>query len=213
MGGQVFQCLPSCDSLNRHVFTPNIPDYYFDDSTAASFSTGSVANLTVAQGGFTHFFTIPPLSSAERNCRGTVVALRYCYRANNNLRMMRERVIFEFLYVNQNQLQPRMIQKRIMVKSKVRANICTFARGVQQICCDNYTLTESNQFQISTSSYFFGINILNSLPRPLMFRNDFNVQHYKKPSIRGRRYMLSNRDMVNEPLLLLRFSIGKYKIT
>ena len=92
----LFQCQHSSYSSGQ-VYTPNIPDFYFDNEKAAAFSTGSSgANLTTAIAGHTYIFTIPPVS-AERNCTGTVIALQYCHVDRRNLNVQRREIFNLFL--------------------------------------------------------------------------------------------------------------------
>ena len=71
----LFQCQHSTFQ-DGQVFTPNIPDLYFNHTYAADMED----LLMRPRNGLTYFFTIPP-ESAERNCSGTVVAIQYCYRS------------------------------------------------------------------------------------------------------------------------------------
>ena len=74
----LFQCQSSSDQSGL-VYTPNIPDEYFNDVNVANFRTSS---LNVKGKRATHIFTIPP-ELVSRNCSGSLVSIQYCYRARD----------------------------------------------------------------------------------------------------------------------------------
>ncbi len=53
---------PSSDQSGL-VYTPNIPDVYFNDTNAVDFRTGDEANLTNTENGARYFFTVPAEST------------------------------------------------------------------------------------------------------------------------------------------------------
>ena len=75
----LFQCQPSSDESGQ-VYTPNIPDFYFNDENTADFRTGDEENLITLRNRLTYIFT----KSSERNCTGNVVAIQYCYETRNS---------------------------------------------------------------------------------------------------------------------------------
>ncbi len=81
----LFQCQSSSDQ-NGLVYTPNIPNEYFNHTNAADLRTSGGflvgLNVTVREKRATHIFTIPP-ESASRNCSGSLVSIQYCYRARD----------------------------------------------------------------------------------------------------------------------------------
>ncbi len=206
---QPFQCQSSDQS--GLVYTPNIPDFYFDDVNAADFRTSSGANLTDSANGVTHFFTVPA-ESASRNCSGDVVSIRYCYRARN--RDIDASInIFNLLAVNRNELQFTIIRSTT-IQTTPRNSICTDPPGsIRQICCDT---TPLSGLQIPSSEYTFGIVITNANVRPLAFADsarEYRVEQFQVSlGDDGRRTVMlaeGNR-LTNRALLLIRFTIGRY---
>ena len=157
----LFQCQPSTEQSGQ-VYTPNIPDSYFNATTL-----GVSTELMEAVGG-TYVFTIPA-ESEERNCSGTVVAIQYCYHADlnvNNGESGREQSIFDLLSMTTLDASNMLtVQKRFTVKSTPINDICMLGQRVMSMtphnCCTTTTLDTSQQFQIPPSSYTFGIQVLS----------------------------------------------------
>ena len=209
-----FQCQSSSDS-NGLVYTPNIPDFYFNDSNAANFGTDGSGNLT--QSLFrrvAYIFTIP--QSQLHNYSDTVVSLQYCYQAtNNNIDNNRTINVFAFLLLTQNGMNF-TVSKQILIGSTPSKSICTVPSGsIQQICCDNTTLRTTDQFQLPSSNFSFGVAIRNPNIRPLVITTSSTrtVEQYvtlvglTNP---GTMFTLASNEKVNDNTLLFRFSIGSY---
>ena len=197
----LFQC-QSSSNQNGLVYTPNIPDFYFNDVNAADFRTGSGANLTTSMFGTIYIFTIPP-ESPLRNCSGTVVSLQYCYQARDrDIGMTRD--VFDFLSLVQDGMQ-------FTVKSSV--TIRTIPQN--NICCDNTSLSLSDQFQLPSSSFAFSVAITKRNVRPLAFTNstsEYCVKQYRVGQLRtnpGSKFTFFSSEQVNDGSLLFRFFIGK----
>ena len=94
------------------------------------------------------------------------------------------RDVFNFLSLVQNGLQFK-VNSRLTIQTTPRNNICTDPRppgGIQQICCDTSSLNASNQFQLPSSDFTFGVVITNNDVRPLAFTTsalEYRVEQYQ----------------------------------
>ena len=207
----MFRCQFSSEP-SGFIYTPNIPDFYFNDESYTM--TNEVAELV---NGVTNIFTLPS-ESVQRNCSGRVESIQYCYQARDSDRKKRQNV-FNFLSLVQESVQDGVqftVNSSITILTTPEDSICTDrpGRGMQQICCDTVFLNATNQFQIFPSMYTFGIQIINNNVKPLAFTNrEYRIEQYQTslgnslPSS-GTMFTLTENDKVNRPLLLLRFSIG-----
>ena len=206
----LFQCQHSTyqDGL---VFTPNIPDLYFDHTYAADMED---LLRRPRNEGLTYFFTIPP-ESAERNCSGTVVAIQYCYRVHEDLISSAEDV-FSFHSVNRDGFVFTVTSSFTVRTTPHQESECTQVEKFY-LCCDTTTLSADNQLSISPESYTFCVTITDKEVTPYIFRGDteFVVEQFQVslgttiiPA--GTSYSLSESTRVSGGLLLLRFLIGKY---
>ena len=203
----LFQCQHSThqDGL---VFTPNIPDLYFDHTYAADMEDLLIRTL---HSGFTYFFTIP-LESAERNCSGTVVAIQYCYRVHQNL-INSTQDVFSFHSVARDGFVFTVNSSFTVRTTPHQESECAQVSSIRYLCCDTTTLSADNQLSISPESFAFGVTIVNSDVTPYAFRDDteFVVEQFQAalgttvPA--GTSYTLTE---ISRGLLLLRFLIGKY---
>ena len=213
---QLFQCQPTSDDSGL-VYTPNIPDFNFDDMNAANSRSGVThgANLIGITRGVTYIFTIPSESSL-RNCSGSVVSLQYCYQARYE-DIGRRTDVFRFLSLVQNGLQF-TINSSIIIQSTPWSNICSNPPGtIEQICCDSTPLSCSEQFQITSSSFAYGVVTGNKNVQPLAFAisatkyrvEQFQVSLGDSVQTPGTIFTLSGSSLVNDhSLLLLRFNTG-----
>ena len=171
----MFQCQPTTDQSGR-VFTPNIPDLYFDHTNAAAFRTGDGANLTtVTESGRTTFiYTTPP----ESVCSGTVTAIQYCYHTTIN----DQRNLLRFVPLSRDGFSFTVNIRNIVLRHVPQDNICSdyFADDPadgQRICCDTLNLTTNRQFQF-TSNFTFGVILLNNNDvRPLAFSGTTDMKY------------------------------------
>ena len=180
-------------------------------NAAANFRTGGGANLTQSQTGVTYIFTVPP-ESPLRNCSGTVVSLQYCYQARDS-DIRRNRNVFNFLSLVQDSMQF-TVKSRVTIQTTPLDNICTDPPGsIQRICCDN--TSPSDQFQLPSSSFAFGVEIINGNVRPLAFTNstsEYRIEQYREEGLRtnpGSKFTFLSSEQVNGGSLLFRFFIGK----
>ena len=169
----LFQC-QFLSEESELVYTPNIPDSYFNDINAARFRTNEGGNRLARSSRNTYIFTIPS-ESVQRNCSGRVVSIQYCYQARNS-DIGKRRNAFNFLSLVQEPVQDGVqftVNSSITIQTTPQNSICTNPPGViQQICCDNTSLIDNDQFQIPLppSNYTFGVRIINNI-RPLAFTN------------------------------------------
>ena len=210
----MFQCQFSSEP-SGFLYTPNIPDSYFNDESYTM--TNGVAELVF---GLTHVFTLPS-ESVQRNCSGRVVSIQYCYQAKNSERDKRQNV-FNFLSLVQGPVHGGVkftVNSNITIQTTPQNSICTDPPGnIEQICCDNTSLSATDQFQIPPSTYTFGVQIINNNVKPLAFTNtvtEYHVEQYQGglgnlPP--GSMFTLTENAQVNRSLLLLRFIIGMYLI-
>ena len=172
-----FQCQSSSNQKGL-VYTPNIPDFYFNHVNAADFRSGDGSNLTDTDRDTTYFFTVPA-ESASRNCSGDVVSIQYCYQVRNR---SRDRVtnssVFKLLAVDRNGLQFTIINSTT-IQTTPQGIICTNPQaGGITICCD---ITPLSGLHIPASEYTFGIVITNRNVRPLAFANsarEYRVEQF-----------------------------------
>lgn len=135
-GQNVFQCQFS----SGRIFTPNIPDLYFNSQNVAEFLNIHESNLTKLRTGFTYIFTIP---NKPCTCSGTVVAVQYCYE-----NATQSQNIFSFQSVTQEVVGMYTVNTEFTIPQEN----CT-----RRVCCDNTTLDIQNHIHIPCSSYTFGI--------------------------------------------------------
>ena len=178
---------------------------------AADFRTGGGANLTTSLDKLTYIFTVPS-ESPLRNCSGTVVSLQYCYQARGS-DIRRNTSIFNFLSLVQDSMQF-TVKSRVTIQTTPLDNICTDPPGsIQQICCDSTSL--SDQFQVPSSSFAFGVEITNGNVRPLAFKNsisEYRIEQYRVWQLRtnpGSKFTFLSSEQVNGGSLLFRFFIGE----
>ena len=168
----MFECQPT--SSSDQVFTPNIPDLYFDHTNAAAFRTGDGANLTTVTGGGRTIFiyTTPP----ESACSGIVTAIQYCYHTTIN----DPQNLLRFLTLSRDEFAFTVNVKNIVLRPVPQDNICSDYPGSngQRICCDTTNLAAINrQFRIP-SNFTFGVILLNNNDvRPLTFYGTTDMKY------------------------------------
>ena len=202
----LFQCQYSEES--ELVYTPNIPDSYFNDSNAARLRRNKKQNLSSQKPNFAYIFT----ESAQQNCSGIVASIQYCYQARES-DIGQKRDAFNLLSLVQDG-QQFTVNSRITIQTTPQESICTDIWNMQQICCDKTFLNATNRFQIPSA---FGVVIINNTVRPLVFANStmqYRVKHYRTTlenfTIHDRTFTLrKNQVPRNRSLLLLRFLLGE----
>lgn len=212
----LYHCPHAPDSEGL-VYTPNIPDYYFDDQNAANFRNGYLTET--GNKGTTYVFTIPP-ESTERNCSGTVMAIQFCYQARAR-DIGRTRNVFDFIILTRNG-QELTVTERRKVKVVPSDTTCTNPPGsIERVCCTMQKFTE--QFELPSSNFTFGVvNRMNRV-RMLTFVDivtEFDVerfhirQHGNAGPIPGDVLSPGSKFVrhLDRSLLLLRFLIGELSL-
>ena len=138
-----FQCQPTSNESGL-VYTPSIPDEYFNTTFAASL------RLSQLQGGTSIFF---PISSeaANKTCIGTVVAIQYCHRASEFVVQMESRGLVAHLVILSNQGDYQFTRNQfIFLRDTPTTRTCRFSSvQYQYVCCAVNLLTRDETFQIS----------------------------------------------------------------
>ena len=210
----LYQCMHSKEQTGQ-VYTPNIPDFYFNDINAANFRTGPRANLTAAMNGITYIFPIPSESPLLRNCSGTVVSLQYCYQARNRDIGMNQS-IFSLLSLVKNG-SDFTVSNKIQIRTSPQNSICTQSGQNQQqiICCDSTSLQPTDRFEIPPTNYSFGVVVGNRRSRLLAFvpsAMEYRADQYQASlgvnGSSGTFTLTDSNHIQSSSLLLLRFFIG-----
>ena len=145
----VFLCQRSA-ALAGDVYTPNIPDLYFNRENTATFSTSQNANLTTLLESRTYFFTIPRLS-AQRNCSGTFTTIQYCYQVNLSTIPS---PIFSFYFATREGSSFTVDRSFLVTPSMSK---CTSIAADLLICCETRDLSVREQISIRSSEFTFGL--------------------------------------------------------
>ena len=210
----MFECQPTTDQSGQ-VFTPNIPDFYFNHTNAAAFRTGDGANLTTlsVDARTTFIFTTPP----ESACSGIVTAFQYCYHLTVN---SSRRNIFRFLSLSRNGLSF-TVNIRYARRAPSPTNItCSYNPSTEEkTCCVTRSIRSQMQFPITSSNYTFGVVMLeDNSARLLTFPNNTDTKYRLPYFIKqlsnsdtqvNSTFTLENTIQNNGPLPLLRLLIGK----
>ena len=207
----LFQCQPSRDHRNE-VYTPNIPDLYFEPDNANSFSRGSNKNLSTSGKDRTFVFTL-----TERSCSGNLTAVQYCYKTEKGiLEGMEVEDIFILLSMRKLSMSSTFVVENVLrVRNTPRNDVCLPHSGDKRYCCDTTTVIDGPHVS-SLNNYAFGISTINDKTRPLRFHKDvtqYHVQHFRKnlgsSFTEGQSFSLT--DPVNDQsLFLVRLFIGKH---
>jgi hypothetical protein len=204
-GSPLFQCQPS--DRSGLVYTPNIPDFYFNPENAAAFMTGEGANLTTVERLVTYVFTIP-----SGHCSGPVVDIEYCHISNV---ASGNRRIFNFFTLSVED-DVFSIDNRTLVGYRILDTSCVaIASSPSQSVCCNKQRFSSDIFQ-RPQAITFG---LLQLGFELLTFSDstfkYNIRHFQGTlgSFRGRNdrtnFPLMELNEVNDQSLpLLRFFIS-----
>ena len=202
----LFQCRHSLDNIP--VYTPNIPDFYFDSQNANSFSQGgSKSTLTTSENGYTYIFTLP----SESSCSGTLTAVEYCYVTQRDI--MQD--IFILLLLTRGEGSSNFAVDNVLtVQDKPVNDICP-SHGSKRYCC-NTTIVTNGSHVSSLNNYAFGISTINDQTLPLRFDTDvaqYRVEHFKynsPDSLFSKGQSFTPANLVNESLFLVRLFIGKH---
>ena len=214
----LFQCQPTTDVDRRgQVFTPNIPDFYFNHMNALALAQQETLTSLSVERGTKFTFTTPP----ETTCNGTVLAFEFCY-LTFDVQTIQD--VLTFATLNRDELQFTVIDfDPIRIRANAQTAICSvLVENDQYICCDTYTLPDDEQFQIPSSDYTFGVETRRNVNqfRLLTFsgvNTEFRFPHFQGiPTDNnlnriGDTFTLTSGGFQNEgSLLLLRLIIGIY---
>ena len=221
----LFQCQRTTGQ-SGHVFTPNIPDSYFNHVNALALTQqGTLIPVSVQE--MTIFvFTIPP----EAICSGTVLAIEFCYLAFDGEIGRNNRNVFRFTSLSRDGFQFTVIDfGAIRIRANPQTAICSIlledGSNSEFICCDIYTLPNDEQFQIPSSDFTsFGVETMRDYQDEFRLLNfshintEFRSQHFQgmpadndNPNRVGDTFTFKRGDLQSEgSLLLLRLIIGTY---
>ena len=145
-----------------------------------------------------------------------MVSLQYCYQARNRDRG-RNRTVFNFLFLTQNSINNFTVIRNISIRTIPTNGKCTDPQNnIDQICCDNTSLSIYDRFQLPSSNFTFGIEISNVNVRPLAFTNSaikYSVEQYQVAQGAANGPTINETTRVTNGSLLLRFFIGNVKLS
>jgi hypothetical protein len=205
---ELYLCQPSSIPSNAgQVYTPNISDSYFN--------TASLSSNTFIQAGdgLAYFFTLPP-----RDCNGSVAAIELCYHAkltNGQINNPGPENVFELLMVTrQGSIFTFTSRSTIQVTPNPSSNCVATGERADGVtphdCCAS--VIPPNEFQIPSSSFSYGIRIINLNVKPIAFRvniQEFLSDQFQTTSAATAENEVTIESSVRHGILLLRFIIGK----
>ena len=164
-----FHCQPSSVQSGL-VYTPNIPDFYFDHV-----NVGSSNDVTDIGGSTVYIYPV-----SEDRCSGTAVAIELCYRAFDRNRGSQQS-IFTLIAMNQVGLRVTPYHRVPVVVTPTNGN-CVPSSGVIN-CCDIMHISNSQQFQLPppTSLFAYGLEYAAGDSTPLAFTSSYSVTRYTGP--------------------------------
>ena len=140
------------------------------------------------------------------------MAIEYCYEAKK-----KEAVdVFNFLSLNASGTSTYTVDSIFTIQSTPTDAICTDPDGkIKNVCCDTATVDVNDRQTIPSSSYSFGIAVINKDVQPLAFDDpatSYLVEHYVDDNFGNDGPSLGDtitpESVTNEYLLLLRMIIG-----
>ena len=148
------------------------------------------------------------------------MAIQYCYEARNN-NLAKAVNVFNFLSLSSNTsgTLTYTVESIFIIQSTPIAAICTDPAGgsIQQVCCDTASVDVIDRPTIPSSSYSFGIAVIDNNVQPLAFdgpATSYLVKHYQDKSFGNDGPSLGDtitpESVTDQFLLLLRMTIGKY---
>ena len=193
------------------LYTPSIPDFYFNHESAGSFRTATpAANLTTLVQDIIYIFTIPAVS-AERDCSGNVLAMQFCYEYTGDDSNIGNTInAFEFLTFTREEFAFTMTDS-FTVQTTLSESVCTddLPGDVQRVCC-SYAISDRKieELEIPSSEYTFGIALNGEYDFELLaFTSEYFVDQFQVV-----RFDLPPGSLLTpargHTLPLLRFSIG-----
>ena len=210
----LFQCQPSSNQSGL-VFTPNIPDLYFDRENVAAFSTGEEAILTTPGNDrrATYIFTVPPVS----DCNGTIVAIEYCFKARRFSIGDSEKIFTLLSLVHQRNRSFTVIQST-NIRASPLEKTCTAIPGQEDFfCCERTQNRIEHQF--NSANYAFAVELRRKSRQLQLLKfadsaNTYNTDQYQEPHTFGMKQageyfsVGESTRTTNRSILLLRLIIG-----
>ena len=150
-----------------------------------------------------HIFTVPALSSGNRNCSGNVLAIQYCYTAVNGSMIETNQSVFKLYYLT-------VENRKYFINSSFLVTTTSSRNCSSTYCCDSTTF--SNQLHFPESNFTLGVKwIIGGYFRLASFTlfSEFNAEQYLLTDIEG-SHTLPAVSLSHQPLLLLRFLLGIY---
>ena len=205
----MFQCQPSSDQSGQ-VYTPNIPDFYFDPSNVATGESDRSLSPNFPSTSSTrravYIFPIP----IESECSGTVVAIQYCYSGRESDLNSLFTVVQNFLALDGNGTRR---NSNTLIESVPSNDKCVASSG-RIHCCDTMHLRQEQQFEIPPTPvpFAFGLRInRNSDGQLLTFSDifyDYVVNGYQETLPLSQPVVFTNPIQLGLPVL--RLLIGMY---
>ena len=154
--------------------------------------------------GITYIYDV---DESTLNCSGTVTAVEFCYVRTSAMR----RNVFDLLILTQQDNNTARITKSIPICFHPSSDKCDSSNSSK--CCDVMTLTEQDQFNISTSHFLIGmVNVaIPNLAAPYSnMYSRFQTPSYQlsvgQPTANS---MFTLTGTITRPLRLMWFHISK----
>lgn len=129
---------PTCQPQSGQIFTPNIPDYYFNHQNAAAFRNGFGANMTNVLATRVHLFT------GQSSCSGTVVAIQYCYQRASSPTSV---ILMDFAVLTRDGLSFR-VEWHHEIRFALGSEECANFEGDSLICCRTTVFERNSRSQL-----------------------------------------------------------------
>ena len=145
------------------------------------------------------------------------MAIQYCYEAKNK-NINKAVDIFNFLSLSASGTLTYTVDSIFTIQSTPTDAMCTNPPGgVQQVCCEAASIDVIDRPTIPSSSYSFGIAVIDKDVQPLAFDGPatvYLVEHYVDESFGNNEPSLGDtitpESVTDEYLLLLRMLIGMH---
>ena len=170
------------------------------------FRFGGSSNLSATSNAKNYVYYTP--ASESDVCNGTVTAVQICYQSMYNSYKNKSYGEFVLLSKNRTHLTP---VKNFSLVTHMNSNVCVRNSGnVKYICCENITLSSSNQFNISSLDYFgFSIQNTDRKIKPLRFKKKYFQPYYQYSESFPSIMLKPAHPIPMKFLIILRFHISK----
>ena len=168
----LFNCQPSSE-ISGHLYTPNIPDFYFQSQNADNFRNINITTLDIERriddelSASTYIFMLPQESETGRNCSGSIRFIQYCYEAVRRDGPPSEMIIFHLL-IDTRMDDPPGIGFRLRA---IQDTPCNAANDQDTVVCCSFADISSENLVIESNPFRFGIvtHSGEDAPQPLSF--------------------------------------------